>query len=1059
MTNVQEHKINKQDLSNGKTKSQNLAPGFQVLGQLASDLEALQRRRESEGKVSLTSSTTSHSKDIQVKEPVRKKAYELKPPEEWAENEVLDWLRDKDLGYFVELFDGCDIDGDYLLQVTEGDLIELEVDDAELRKKFLLSVNDLLNAQADDDVDLSLPGLEDDSGSDWGSQEEIKDEQHHKKNLRVVLPSSDTSEDFLRPPTGFSEGHQSQLGKRIEDWTQDDVVVWLQSIRLGNYAKNFYSHHITGAKLKNIDMSLLDQMKIDSPEDREKLLSSLYDVSNPTNGPKDNSKLMSAIDEASEYDKKKYIAAVRVMQSPSPNVQLLPAESGGDTTLERSDRQDSLCSTGSESDSRGSTRSNGKGKKKKRRSITKLRDALTSKSKNPSLVRVWTDIGTAKDRPVRLKLDLEEDDSCKDLVNYCLESLNMVEDPRLYCIAEVCVADDKDHSTVSDREMADDESPLKVRRNWRESLSGHFELRQRTAQGGVIKLVLKLPDDTPKGKLVALSLSTPARELIPLALHKYELFHEDPTDFCLLEVDKKGDLHDIDEDTLLLQRESHAYVLCMKESKEELVMSTSENNREKEKEQSERAGSFSSSTSSDESQTSSHASEILALKVDETKLNQLEKEMATIEKSLQPRIGRSVSWNVNVKSRREDPKDSTPLRPLHIEGQTQDRLQQLENENKKLQERLKEFENLEDVFGKLKSTLNRLNTETNLKLLERRRASSPDLDSLPRDLAVPMFQLEGVTQEVTTKQAKVDKLKSELESLKIKSDNDNNYQSISSKLRIEEANLVAVKLEQARILCVMEVAMADYQLSCAKRKDLPETRAFATVLPPNKPYIILSVIVNAGAEGYKFELGSREGKKGIYIGKCADGETMSSGDRVIEINNHSTFSSSVAEGNTKLNSTSRVKLVLLREMGDDALEWHREAKSLKEMLSTNVTKLEKAEKEKRELNAEIGKLKSALTEAKAKSSSPSSEKKSPQPKDISSILANLDDDVPLWEAVKSHTKSEILEVFREELQEASRQKQYLDQLYALMLEKAPELLEEMEQDFEASEISGDEEFC
>lgn len=106
VTNVEEHKISKQDLSNGKTKSQNLAPGFQVLGQLASDLEALQRRRESEGKVSLTSSTSSHSKDIQVKEPVRKKAYELKPPEEWAENEVLDWLRDKDLGYFVELFDG-----------------------------------------------------------------------------------------------------------------------------------------------------------------------------------------------------------------------------------------------------------------------------------------------------------------------------------------------------------------------------------------------------------------------------------------------------------------------------------------------------------------------------------------------------------------------------------------------------------------------------------------------------------------------------------------------------------------------------------------------------------------------------------------------------------------------------------------------------------------------------------------------------------------------------------------------------------------------------------------
>lgn len=51
--------------------------------------------------------------------------------------------------------------------------------------------------------------------------------------------------------------------------------------------------------------------------------------------------------------------------------------------------------------------------------------------------------------------------------------------------------------------------------------------------------------------------------------------------------------------------------------------------------------------------------------------------------------------------------------------------------------------------------------------------------------------------------------------------------------------------------------------------------------------------------------------------------------------------------------------------------------------------------------------------------------------------------------VVSLKQSEILEVFREELQEASRQKQYLDQLYALMLERAPELLEEMDQEFEA----------
>ena len=46
-------------------------------------------------------------------------------------------------------------------------------------------------------------------------------------------------------------------------------------------------------------------------------------------------------------------------------------------------------------------------------------------------------------------------------------------------------------------------------------------------------------------------------------------------------------------------------------------------------------------------------------------------------------------------------------------------------------------------------------------------------------------------------------------------------------------------------------------------------------------------------------------------------------------------------------------------------------------------------------------------------------------------------------------QSEILHVLQEELEEAGRQKQYLDQLYSLMLQRAPELLEDLEQDFEA----------
>ena len=43
-------------------------------------------------------------------------------------------------------------------------------------------------------------------------------------------------------------------------------------------------------------------------------------------------------------------------------------------------------------------------------------------------------------------------------------------------------------------------------------------------------------------------------------------------------------------------------------------------------------------------------------------------------------------------------------------------------------------------------------------------------------------------------------------------------------------------------------------------------------------------------------------------------------------------------------------------------------------------------------------------------------------------------------------------MLREELEEAGRQKEYLDQLYALMLEKAPGLLADLEEDFDARSV-------
>eukprot|EP00057_Strongylocentrotus_purpuratus_P018558 XP_011673032.1 PREDICTED: glutamic acid-rich protein-like [Strongylocentrotus purpuratus] len=129
--------------------------------------------------------------------------------------------------------------------------------------------------------------------------------------------------------------------KKVSKWTERDIIHWLDSIHLGHLAQNFIDHDITGKELMEIDMSLLDEMDIDSSLEREKILSTLYDLTNPSSTTA-REDVLSVISHTSGYEKQKYMAAVSVLQSDDPeDIQLLPPE-----------ERDSLLSSPEKNDSR-----------------------------------------------------------------------------------------------------------------------------------------------------------------------------------------------------------------------------------------------------------------------------------------------------------------------------------------------------------------------------------------------------------------------------------------------------------------------------------------------------------------------------------------------------------------------------------------------------------------------------------------------------------------------------------------------------------------------------------
>ncbi|XP_041456555.1 titin homolog isoform X1 [Lytechinus variegatus] len=1435
-----------------------------------------------------------------VSKSANRSTHPCKPLEDWSEAEILQWLNDSDLEYFADIFQGCDIDGDYISQVTEEDLIDLEVEEGSLREQLLREITNLKqelahesNAQqaehngeeeeesssvhfgdtSDEDLFPDLPTSPSLSALKSGSKpsmtssvkgnitERQEGKEDGKKKMKEKEPrkrqdsdlSSILSGSSVKSSGSGSGSHGGQSSddrgskinssfeaspehaipkssipfskKRVSQWTERDIIHWLDSINLGHLAQNFIDHDISGKELMEIDMSLLDEMDIDSSIEREKILSTLYELTNPSSTTARDD-VLSVISHTSGYEKQKYMAAVSVLQSDDPeDIQLLPPEerdsllsspekndsreenkrmkdewdddddwddeedteekvdkkvagkmdasddetddsdgdwddeddtekkidkkkvtgtmdaaddetddSDGDwddeddeeeeevvellaeiketerkaklaanqaskdaeknipssktadkdskeseasdfdfdnddeeevkfmnkkqsnealksamivnnisgnvksvennaskntansakvlkqgsvekdnilkgsskepvtrktsvdkKDLSRTTSSDSLGAVipanvsvdgtehGAKKDStkgrkveteipveeesprRGdvkptrseSSRSSGseKEEKKKKGGLFKLKEVISPSNwkKSPrdsNTIHVWTDVGQTGSGSKTLVVKLTEESTTQDLINLCLNQLDLIEDPRLYRVLQATIHG-KDKG--NDVELVPMDCPLVIQHGWSDHSSNRFEFRQKTAQGGAIKTVLRIPGQPPKGKLVSISLSTPAIEVVILALKKFDMKNVDPTLFCLLEVDKDGDVCDVDDEALPLQLDSHAFVLCDR-SNRDLHWTTQEEEEanagdRKVKRQDSLTSRASSKMSAISLGSSYGSSEVLcSSRIDNEKLSKLEKEMASIEESLVP--GKDTSTPSAAPAPTQvKVKDISPIPEIHINDVEEDNSSE-KDISRELEEKSRQLAALQEALADLGNSYHQMNVDARLQTLEQRLASCPETESLPERLLELLAELESASQEMEDRQRDLDEIKQSVEELGASMDDST---SSMYEVTLAEVALLKAQYDHSTLLANMEIAIADYQLQAAKIEEAKKKAAisprgalnFYNTLPHNQQFSVFALLASASSQGFHFQVAEKNSQSGVYIQSCRSADVLRVGDRVIEVNGHSTLGSSVLEVNTLLNRSKKAQLVCMRAGRDQvSMEVDRLTRQLAtasehyescwqenkrltdivhrlrplehqvlELNQQKVTmqqlhhKIETLESRNQEISEELRmahegninqsnhaisrlqgdkerletrvrqqeqKLKKLEAELAQKNSETSSIVKERDDalsrlKSIDlnrneevkadDLIASANNDAPLWEVLKPANKDEILHVLQDELEEAGRQKQYLDQLYTLMLERAPELLEHLEQDFEGSELSGSEEFC
>lgn len=211
----------------------------------------------------------------------------------------------------------------FVIEVDVGVLRGSELDDDGLMDPPLQIMTETSESEGSNEILFEPPPMF--ASSDEAEiKEEVEDSDVLENGYEGDLPSPVIPSSLLEV--------QPQEDKRfhnlaLEVWTEDDCVDWLDFIGLGHFATEFREHHVDGRVLKNINFQLLEEIGINSPDEREVILSEIYRRFHPEEEDMFEMEIQGALQSASEKEKMKIMAVLNALRSPA-----FQAELGLDTS-------------------------------------------------------------------------------------------------------------------------------------------------------------------------------------------------------------------------------------------------------------------------------------------------------------------------------------------------------------------------------------------------------------------------------------------------------------------------------------------------------------------------------------------------------------------------------------------------------------------------------------------------------------------------------------------------------------------------------------------------------
>ncbi|CAH1232151.1 Hypp424 [Branchiostoma lanceolatum] len=901
-----------------------------------------------------TSAPKIHIEPEESPEAAVMPGWHQKPVEDWTNEDIVEWLQATDQQGFVELFEGC-IEGEYLIQITEQDLIDLEIEDGGQRQHFLRLLEAERNrperTQEQQKTETQVQSNEIDISASEEDRSDVLDLLSDSQTQSTL--KSGLSHPPPEPNTAIVEP-QLQNGKHVDievstmwqqkdptDWGEGDVCGWLQSTKLDKFIHAFRAKHITGQQLLQLDPQLLDSMTIHDPEDRERILSHVYDLLHPEAADVDPS----AIDHLDNtYDRDKLAAAMEALRRTSSNaygIELPPHPTRASNSSPASPN-------------------------KMKKGLSRLKEVVSPKSlfskrdgrPDGNSVQVWNDVlepGTFYCSTYQVL----EGTTAAELVQQCMESLDLSEDPRLYCIMQVAM---QSGTEGRERRLVRTEWPLAVQRAWPSFTSHRFELR-RWDSGQSIKVICRITGHKSRGKSFKVSQSSMYMDVMRLTLRKFGLKNVDLDLFCMMEIDKEGGIRELEESDCPGQISCTCFVVCDKESREEqmdgpiasvirrnssLLSQTSTYSNTS-------AGSITSSGSDSKA-------------VDMEKLNKVEAEMASIEQALTTPPGSEV--------------DKQAVTLADLQRQVAELKEQLEKKevtittlqstSEQLQERDRQCASLQKTLSELQDAYRQQETNLVHQLeADRHRRHSTVEAKIQGNYAAVLeslqAQLDQISQEISTKESAIQQLQQEQARLEPSSnttiDASIQHAELEYKLAMEETTLLSLQQRQADLLEEVEEAKLESQKKQEKkeeRKSEPKVSLYPLV-PPDTTTAIMTLTLTPGPGGYGFTASPDKDKmlKVLSVGKDCG---LTEGDRLLEINGEDIRSVDQSKLGSLLGTRQPAEVVVLRKAPEDTKQEELdrvegELSRVKEDITMVMAELQEQQEENSRLRQEVERLK------------------------------------------------------------------------------------------------------